>query len=199
MDGIENKFINLCLNKSSSSSSASVVTTICSHQRLKRRVTTEEATGFRNEVYQCEQCHEQCLVTFGISSSSHPSSSAADESSSSVSESSKTSHSIEFENTSNRHSEGKSNEEEETLDTIPSRLKKDFVCVDNKVLGKGHFGQVAKFRNKKDEKIYAIKKITKVTKRKEREVKVLSTLQHENIVRYYNCWTEPNDSAFPKE
>lgn len=79
---------------------------------------------------------------------------------------------------------------------LTSRLLDEFEYM-NVILGQGGHGSVAKFRNKKDDQIYAIKK-TKATQRNEREVKVLSNLHHENIVRYYNCWTEPNDSAFPK-
>jgi len=76
-------------------------------------------------------------------------------------------------------------------------LKDEFICL-HEILGQGGFGSVGKFKNKKDEKIYAIKKI-EATERNEREVKVLSDLQHDNIVRYYNCWTEPNELAFPKK
>jgi len=73
---------------------------------------------------------------------------------------------------------------------IPSRLVNEFDdLIEN--LGQGGFGSVGKFKNKKDGKIYAIKQISGANERHETEVKVLSRLQHKNIIRYYSCWTEP--------
>ena len=75
-----------------------------------------------------------------------------------------------------------------------SRLKQDFDILS--WLGRGGFGDVIKVKNKLDEKKYAIKRIRlnpsdKVTNRKiMREVKLLSRLNHENVVRYYNSWQE---------
>jgi len=83
----------------------------------------------------------------------------------------------------------------EEQDQIPSRLVKEFDDLNEK-LGQGGFGSVGKFKNKKDGTIYAIKKIAGTNERYEREVQVLSALQHENIVRYYSCWTEPIANRF---
>ncbi|CAL1531307.1 unnamed protein product [Lymnaea stagnalis] len=65
-----------------------------------------------------------------------------------------------------------------------------------KVLGKGGFGDVFKVRNKIDGGVYAIKRISlnprsKVLNEKiMREVKLLSQLKHEHVVRYYCSWIE---------
>ncbi|KAK7506996.1 hypothetical protein BaRGS_00001847, partial [Batillaria attramentaria] len=66
-------------------------------------------------------------------------------------------------------------------------------------LGKGGFGNVLKVRNKLDGQLYAIKRIAlnprskQLNKKITREVKLLSRLNHENIVRYYNSWIEISD------
>ncbi|XP_046402509.1 eIF-2-alpha kinase GCN2 [Ischnura elegans] len=75
-----------------------------------------------------------------------------------------------------------------------SRIKNEFEII--KWLGKGAFGDVLKVRNKLDGGIYAIKRIKLNPKNKQlnrkitREVKLLSRLNHENVVRYYNSWIE---------
>ena len=75
-----------------------------------------------------------------------------------------------------------------------SRLQQDFEILT--WIGRGGFGDVIKVKNKLDEKKYAIKRIRlnpadKATNRKiMREVKLLSRLNHENVVRYYNSWHE---------
>ena len=75
-----------------------------------------------------------------------------------------------------------------------SRLLQDFEILT--WIGRGGFGDVIKVKNKLDEKKYAIKRIRlnpadRVTNRKiMREVKLLSRLNHENVVRYYNSWQE---------
>ena len=82
-----------------------------------------------------------------------------------------------------------------------SRLRQDFEILS--WLGRGGFGDVIKVKNKLDEKLYAIKRIRlnpadKATNRKiMREVKLLSRLNHENVVRYYNSWQEI--TTFPDE
>ncbi|XP_030854895.1 eIF-2-alpha kinase GCN2 isoform X1 [Strongylocentrotus purpuratus] len=75
-----------------------------------------------------------------------------------------------------------------------SRLHSEFEFL--AFLGKGGFGNVIKVRNKLDGNLYAIKKILLNPKSRElnkkitREVKLLSRLNHENVVRYYNSWIE---------
>ncbi|XP_068241423.1 eIF-2-alpha kinase GCN2 [Palaemon carinicauda] len=75
-----------------------------------------------------------------------------------------------------------------------SRLRDEYIGLD--WLGKGGFGHVFKVRNKVDEREYALKRIPlhqqkDVVKRKIiREVKLLSSLDHENVVRYYTSWIE---------
>ncbi|XP_034940000.1 eIF-2-alpha kinase GCN2 [Chelonus insularis] len=75
-----------------------------------------------------------------------------------------------------------------------SRIKNEFEIL--KLLGEGAFGDVWKVRNKLDSGVYAIKRIALNPKNKQlnkkmiREVKLLSRLNHENVVRYYNSWIE---------
>ncbi|EFN69222.1 Eukaryotic translation initiation factor 2-alpha kinase 4 [Camponotus floridanus] len=75
-----------------------------------------------------------------------------------------------------------------------SRIQNEFEVL--KWLGKGAFGDVLKVRNKLDGGIYAIKRIKLNPKNKQlnkkitREVKLLSRMNHENVVRYYNSWIE---------
>lgn len=75
-----------------------------------------------------------------------------------------------------------------------SRIRNEFEVL--KWLGKGAFGDVLKVRNKLDGGIYAIKRIELNPKKKQlnkkitREVKLLSRMNHENVVRYYNSWIE---------
>ncbi|GLV39622.1 Gcn2 [Carabus blaptoides fortunei] len=76
----------------------------------------------------------------------------------------------------------------------PSRIQNEFEVL--KWLGRGAFGDVLKVRNKLDGGYYAIKRIELNPKNKQlnrkitREVKLLSRLNHENVVRYYNSWIE---------
>ncbi|XP_067942850.1 eIF-2-alpha kinase GCN2-like [Watersipora subatra] len=78
-----------------------------------------------------------------------------------------------------------------------SRLAQEFLLLG--IIGEGGFGQVLKVRNKLDRCLYAIKRITLnprsklLNKRITREVKLLSRLNHENVVRYYNSWLETGD------
>lgn len=81
-----------------------------------------------------------------------------------------------------------------TYAPVPSRLLCEFETL--QFLGSGGFGDVLKVRNKLDGNIYAIKRILldaksrQLNKKITREVKLLSRLNHENIVRYYNSWLE---------
>ncbi|XP_062973789.1 eIF-2-alpha kinase GCN2 [Elgaria multicarinata webbii] len=66
------------------------------------------------------------------------------------------------------------------------------------LLGKGAFGAVVKVQNKLDGCCYAVKRIhinptSKQFRRIKGEVTLLSRLNHENIVRYYNAWIEKHE------
>lgn len=75
-----------------------------------------------------------------------------------------------------------------------SRIQNEFEVL--KWLGKGAFGDVLKVKNKLDGGVYAIKRIElnpkniQLNRKITREVKLLSRLNHENVVRYYNSWIE---------
>ncbi|CAK9814660.1 eIF-2-alpha kinase GCN2 [Anthophora quadrimaculata] len=75
-----------------------------------------------------------------------------------------------------------------------SRITNEFEVLE--WLGRGAFGDVLKVKNKLDGGIYAIKRIELNPKNKQlnkkitREVKLLSRMNHENVVRYYNSWIE---------
>ncbi|KAF7204743.1 eukaryotic translation initiation factor 2-alpha kinase 1 isoform X1 [Nothobranchius furzeri] len=72
-------------------------------------------------------------------------------------------------------------------------------------LGKGSYGNVFKVMNKLDGQFYAVKKILIKKVSKEdcmkvlREVKVLSSLQHVNVVGYHTAWMEHvQPAAYPE-
>lgn len=81
-----------------------------------------------------------------------------------------------------------------SVGTGQSRLQSEFSFVCD--IGKGGFGEVMKVKNNLDGQVYAIKKIKlnpknkQSTKKLMREVKLLSRLNHENVVRYYTSWIE---------
>ncbi|XP_037943852.1 eIF-2-alpha kinase GCN2-like [Teleopsis dalmanni] len=80
------------------------------------------------------------------------------------------------------------------LPTSQSRLRTEFEVLT--YLGKGAFGDVLKVRNILDNRQYAIKRIPlparsrQLYKKMTREVELLSRLNHENVVRYFNSWIE---------
>ncbi|KAM4690200.1 eIF-2-alpha kinase GCN2 [Rhinophrynus dorsalis] len=66
------------------------------------------------------------------------------------------------------------------------------------MLGRGAFGAVIKVRNNLDGCYYAVKRVqinpaSKQFRRIKGEVTLLSRLNHENIVRYYNAWIEKHE------
>lgn len=75
-----------------------------------------------------------------------------------------------------------------------SRIREDFEI--DSFIGKGAFGDVLKVRNKLDNRQYAIKRIPLNSRNKflfkkmTREVELLSKMNHENVVRYFNSWIE---------
>ncbi|XP_052872416.1 eIF-2-alpha kinase GCN2 [Anopheles cruzii] len=80
-----------------------------------------------------------------------------------------------------------------------SRIQTEFEILS--YLGKGAYGDVLKARNKLDNREYAIKRIRLPARSKQfykkmtREVELLSRLNHENVVRYYNSWVEAISAA----
>ncbi|CAF0823490.1 unnamed protein product [Adineta steineri] len=94
----------------------------------------------------------------------------------------------------NRDTNSTSNNNDEMLVSAQSRLKSDFEVIGS--IGRGGFGHVFKVQNKLDGCFYAVKQILlksankHVNKKITREVKLLSKLNHQNIVRYYSTWTE---------
>ncbi|XP_062851840.1 interferon-induced, double-stranded RNA-activated protein kinase [Trichomycterus rosablanca] len=68
-----------------------------------------------------------------------------------------------------------------------TRLEEDFESIDR--IGKGGFGRVYKAKHTIEGNYYAVK-IVKFTKKAKNEVKVLSRLNHVNIVRYHTAWIE---------
>ncbi|UJR36098.1 hypothetical protein I4U23_028833 [Adineta vaga] len=94
----------------------------------------------------------------------------------------------------NRDTNSTSHSNDEMLVSAQSRLKSDFEVIG--IIGRGGFGQVFKVQNKLDGCFYAVKQILlksankHLNKKITREVKLLSKLNHQNIVRYYSTWTE---------
>lgn len=81
-----------------------------------------------------------------------------------------------------------------TVPTGRSRLGTEFEVL--QWLGQGAYGDVLKVKNILDNRQYAIKRIPltsrsrQIYKKMTREVELLSRLNHENVVRYYNSWIE---------
>ncbi|KAL8914067.1 MAG: hypothetical protein Q9172_007161 [Xanthocarpia lactea] len=73
-----------------------------------------------------------------------------------------------------------------------SRFATDFIQEGR--LGKGGYGSVVKARNRLDSNFYAVKIINKCTEsaldKVLNEVRLLSQLNHPNVVRYYTAWKE---------
>ena len=62
-------------------------------------------------------------------------------------------------------------------------------------IGRGAFGQVWKVRNKVDGHIYAMKRVSDYSQAVLREVEMLSSIHHENVVRYYGAWVEKGEDS----
>lgn len=83
---------------------------------------------------------------------------------------------------------------EPLISSDTSRLKTEFETITN--IGKGAYGDVLKVRNILDNRQYALKRIPLSAKNRQlyrkmtREVELLSRLNHENVVRYFNSWIE---------
>lgn len=60
-------------------------------------------------------------------------------------------------------------------------------------IGRGGFGVVWKVKNRVDGHVYAMKRVSDFSKSILREVEVLSSIHHENVVRYYGAWVEKGD------
>uniref|UniRef100_A0A3Q2CB89 Eukaryotic translation initiation factor 2-alpha kinase 3-like n=1 Tax=Cyprinodon variegatus TaxID=28743 RepID=A0A3Q2CB89_CYPVA len=74
----------------------------------------------------------------------------------------------------------------------PPKLRSDEVTSEFETptfLGKGGYGAVFKAKEKLVDRHYAVKAVS-YSEKAFREVKALSDLHHENIVRYYHCWIE---------
>lgn len=83
-----------------------------------------------------------------------------------------------------------------TMNTVTSRLKSDFIFI--KELGEGGFGSVFAYKNKYDDREYAIKRIIFENDKKSqekalREVKALARCSHKNIIGYFQTWPEEWD------
>lgn len=89
------------------------------------------------------------------------------------------------------------------LSSDHSRLQTEFETLN--YIGKGAFGDVLKVRNILDNRQYAIKRIPLSSKNKQlykkmtREVELLSKLNHENVVRYFNSWIETQTASIDED
>lgn len=84
-----------------------------------------------------------------------------------------------------------------------SRLQTEFETIN--FIGKGAYGDVLKVRNILDMRQYAVKRIPLSAKNKAlykkmtREVELLSRLNHENVVRYFNSWIETQTASIDED
>lgn len=103
---------------------------------------------------------------------------------------------------SSRYEDQEDEDIERTFDDYPvqSRLNTEFEVIG--VVGHGAFGEVLKVKNKLDSRFYAIKRIRTNPNSKQynkqivREIKLLSRLNHENVVRYYSTWAERYEEVY---
>lgn len=66
-------------------------------------------------------------------------------------------------------------------------------------IGQGGFGRVWKVRNKIDGHIYAMKRVSDYSSSMLREVKVLSSIHHEHVVRYFSAWLEKGNEQIGED
>jgi serine/threonine protein kinase len=80
--------------------------------------------------------------------------------------------------------------ETETAIDLPKNIKED------NLLGYGAYGQVYKLVHPLDEKTYAIKIIPIIDKNEDilKEIKMLSRLEHPNLLKYHNSWIDKINS-----
>lgn len=77
---------------------------------------------------------------------------------------------------------------------LPSRYAQEYHELE--LLGKGSFGSVHRVRNKVDENEYAVKKVSIPHDKIENvldEVRIISRLDHPNVIRFYTSWIEDVD------
>uniref|UniRef100_A0A8D0HAY2 Protein kinase domain-containing protein n=1 Tax=Sphenodon punctatus TaxID=8508 RepID=A0A8D0HAY2_SPHPU len=77
-------------------------------------------------------------------------------------------------------------ERKEKKYTVDKRFLQDFD--DIVLIGDGGFGNVFKAKHRLDYRCYAVKRV-QFNSKVQVEVSELADLTHENIVRYYGCWT----------
>lgn len=103
------------------------------------------------------------------------------------------------------HFDDEDDEDEDIMNTftdypLQSRLNTEFEVIG--VVGQGAFGEVLKVKNKLDSRFYAIKRIRTNPNSRQynnqiiREIKLLSRLNHENVVRYYSTWAERYEEVY---
>ena len=73
-----------------------------------------------------------------------------------------------------------------------TRFQTDFTKLEDDPIGQGTYGRVWKAKHNLDKKVYAVKEITHQEdfEKNVKEAENLSSLKHENIVRYFYSWQD---------